>query len=108
MASNPDLVQYIADQMARAGEITSKRMFGEYGLYCNGKFFAMVCDDRLLFKPTEGGRTLLGTPVLQLPYPGAKPCFYIEDVDDHELLVALAKITCKELPEGKPKKKTNN
>ena len=92
MASNPDLVQYIADQMNRAGEITSKKMFGEYGLDCNGKFFAMVCDDRLLFKPTEGGRALLGTPVLQLPYPGAKPCFYIENVDDHELLVALAKL----------------
>ena len=37
MASNPDLVQYIADQMARAGEITFKKMFGEYGLYCNEK-----------------------------------------------------------------------
>ena len=104
MASNPDLVQYIADQVARAGEVTYKKMFGEYGLYCNGKFFAMVCDDRLLFKPTEGGRALLGSPVLQLPYPGAKPCFYIENVDDHELLVALTVATCKELLEPKPKK----
>lgn len=104
MASNPDLVQYIADQMSRAGEITFKKMFGEYGLYCNGKFFAMVCDDRLLFKSTEGGRALLGTPALQLPYPGAKHCFYIEDVDNHELLVALTKVTCKELPEVKRKK----
>ena len=104
MASNPDLVQYIADQMTRAGEVTYKKMFGEYGLYCNGKFFAMVCDDRLLLKPTEGGRALLGAPVLQLPYPGAKPCFYIENVDDHELLVALTVATCKELPEPKPKK----
>ena len=92
MASNPDLVQYIADQMNRAGEISSKKMFGEYGLYCNGKFFAMVCDDRLLFKPTEGGRALLSTPVLQLPYPGTKPCFYIENVDDHELLLAIGSI----------------
>ena len=104
MASNPSIVQYIADQMARAGEITYKKMFGEYGLYCNGKFFAMVCDDRLLFKPTEGGRTLLGNPELHLPYPGAKPCFYIGNVDDHELLVALTKITCKELPVPKCKK----
>lgn len=97
MASNPNLVQYIVDQMVRAGEITYKKMFGEYGLYCNGKFFAMVCDDRLLFKPTEGGRVLLGTPVLQSPYPDAKPCFYIEDVDDLELLVALTKVTCANL-----------
>ena len=106
MASNPDLVQYIADQMSRAGEITFKKMFGAYGLYCNGKFFAMVCDDRLLFKPTEGGWALLDMPILQSPYPGAKPCFHIEDVDDHELLVALTKVTCKELPEPKEKKKS--
>ena len=58
MATNKDLVQYIADQMARAGEVTFKKMFGEYGLYLHGKFFAMVCDDHLLFKPTEAGRQL--------------------------------------------------
>ena len=98
MASNLDLVQYITDQMARAGEITFKKMFGEYGLYCNEKFFSMVCDDRLLFKPTEGGRTLLDNPILQSPYPGAKSCFYIENINDHKLLVALTKITCKKLP----------
>ena len=42
MASNPDLVQYIADQMACAGEITFKKMFGEYGLYCNEKISGYV------------------------------------------------------------------
>lgn len=101
MATNKDLVQYIADQMARAGEVTFKKMFGEYGLYLHGKFFAMVCDDHLLFKPTEAGRKLLGIPILREPYPGGKPCFYVENVDDHELLSALASATCKELPEGK-------
>lgn len=104
MATNQDLAQYIADQMARAGEVTLKRMFGEYGLYLGGKFFAMVCDDSLLFKPTEAGRKLLGVPVLREPYPGAKPCFYVENVDDHELLAALALATCRELPAPKPKR----
>ena len=101
MATNKDLVQYIADQMARAGEVPFKKMFGDYGLYLHGKFFAMVCDDHLLFKPTEAGRQLLGTPILREPHPGGKPCFYVENVDDHELLSSLAIATCKELPEGK-------
>ena len=105
MPTNQDLVQYIADQMSRAGEITYKKMFGEYGLYCDGKFFAEVCDDCLFVKPTEAGRAILGTPVMRPPYPGAKDCFYIENVDDHELLTALAKATCAELPLPKPKKK---
>lgn len=83
MATNLDLVQYIADQMSRAGEITFKKMFGEYGIYCNGKFIAEVCDDRLFMKPTAGGEALLGVPVMLPPYPGAKNCFYIEQVDDN-------------------------
>ena len=47
MASNPELVQYIADQLSPCGTITFKKMFGEYGLYLNGKMFASVCDDTL-------------------------------------------------------------
>ena len=48
MASNPEFVQYIADQLKEAGIITYRKMFGEYGIYCDGKFFATVCDDQLL------------------------------------------------------------
>ena len=48
-----ELTAYIAEQFGGAGEITYKKMFGEYGLYCGGKFFAMVCDDRLFVKITD-------------------------------------------------------
>lgn len=105
MATDKDFAQYIADQMTRAGEVTLKRMFGEYGLYLNGTFFAMICDNRLLFKPTEAGRKLLVTPELREPYPGAKPCFYVENADDHELLTTLAIVTGHELSETKKKRK---
>lgn len=93
MATNQDFVQYIADQMSRAGEITYRKMFGEYGLYCNGMFFALTCDDKLFVKPTEAGKAILGAPVMRPPYMGSKDWFYIENVDDHELLTALAKAT---------------
>jgi hypothetical protein len=39
------------------------------------------------------------------PYEGAKPYFYIADVDDHDYLSALVRETCRHLPEPKPKKK---
>jgi hypothetical protein len=39
------------------------------------------------------------------PYPGAKPCFLIEEkLEDSEWLKKLVEITVKELPEPKPKK----
>ena len=59
MASSPELVQYIADQLSPCGTITFKKMFGEYGLYLNGKMFASVCDDTLFVKPTKAGRALV-------------------------------------------------
>ena len=43
MACSSDFVQYIADQCGGAGEITLKKMFGEYGIYCNGKIFGLIC-----------------------------------------------------------------
>ena len=56
MASNPDFVQFVADQCAGAGEITFRKMFGDYGIYCNGKIFGLICDDRFYVKPTAAGR----------------------------------------------------
>ena len=105
MASNPDFVQYIADQCAGAGEIMTKKMFGDYGIYCDGKIFGLICDDCFYLKPTEEVRPLLHTVELWPPYEGAKDYFLIADVDDHDYLSTLVRETCKALPDPKPKKK---
>lgn len=105
MASKLEFVQYAVDQLQGAGEIVYRKMFGEYGIYCDGKFFAMICDDQLFFKITEGGRKLWPELEEGIPYYGARPHFLIEELDDRERLVRLAQVTCQELPMPKPKKK---
>lgn len=105
MASNTDFVQYIADQCSGAGEIITKKMFGDYGIYCNGKIFGLICDDCFYLKPTEAGRKMLKAIDLRPPYDGAKDYFYVADVDDRDYLSALVRETCRELPEPKPKKR---
>ena len=104
MASNADFVQYIADQCSGAGDIVTKKMFGDYGIYCDGKIFGLICDDHFFLKPTKAVRDMLRTVDLRPPYEGAKDYYYIADVDDHSYLSALVRETCKELPEPKPKK----
>lgn len=104
MASNPNLVQYIADQCAGAGRITFKKMFGDYALYCDGKVFGLVCDDNLYLKPTDAVRPLLCVAILRPPYPGAKDYFYLPDVDDADYLAALVRETCRALPAPKTRK----
>ena len=105
MASSTDFVQYITDQCSGAGEITTKKMFGDYGVYCNGKIIGLICDDCFYLKPTDAGRALLRTVDMRPPYEGAKDYFYIADVDDHDYLATLISETYKVLPEPQPKKK---
>ena len=104
MASSQDFVQYIADQCAGAGEIITKKMFGDYGIYCDGKIFGLICDDCFYLKPTDVVRPLLRKVDMRSPYEGAKDYFFIEDVDDRDYMKMLVAETCKALPEPKPKK----
>ena len=105
MACSSDFVQYIADQCGGAGEITVKKMFGEYGIYCNGKIFGLICDDCFYLKPSEEVRKLLRVEELRPPYGGAKDYFYIADVDDRDYLSQIVCETCKALPEPKNKRR---
>ena len=41
MASHQDFVDYVVEQLREAGAIRSRKMFGEYGLYCDDVFFAV-------------------------------------------------------------------
>ena len=97
MSSQLDFVQYIADQCRGAGDITFRKMMGDYCIYCNGKVIGLVCDDRFFLKPTEQVRLLLKAVEMCPPYPGAKDHFHIADVDDHEHLSLLARETYRAL-----------
>ena len=104
MASNADFVQYIIDQCSDAGEIVAKKMFGDYGIYCDGKIFGLICDSCFFLKPTQAVGALLDEVVLRPPYDGAKDYFFSADVDDRDYLAMLVRETCKALPAPKPKK----
>ena len=75
-------------------------MFGEYGIYCDGKIVALICDDQLFVKPTTAGQKFIGDCVFSPPYPGAKPYLFIsgEKWDEHEWLSELIRITAAQLP----------
>jgi len=106
MASDEDFVRFLAEQMENAGVIRYRKMFGEYAIYCNEKVIALVCDNKLFVKPTEGGKAYIGEAVEAPPYNGAKPYFFIEDqFEDKEWLGGLIGLTEKELPAPKPKTK---
>ena len=107
MSSKQETVDLLLKQMTGAGQVSARKMFGEYGIYCDEKMVATVCDDHLFVKPSTAGRAFIGTVVEASPYPGAKPSFLIspKQYKDFKWLSELIAITARELP--LPKKKTN-
>lgn len=105
MSSTFDYVQYVCDQLRGAGEITYKKMFGEYGVYCNGKIIGVVCDNQLFVKKTDAGALVYPDCEEAAPYPGATPHFLCGNLEDCGLMTVFISETCRALPEPKPKKK---
>lgn len=105
MATRKATIDFILEQAAGAGSVSARKMFGEYGLYCDGRFVALVCHDQLYIKPTEAGRAFAGQLPEEAPYPGAKPHPMIngERLEDADWLAKLLRITAAAVLPPKPK-----
>lgn len=109
MASDQSYVDFVLDLIGHTGEIVAKKMFGEYGVYGNGKFFALICDNQFFIKPTKAGEEFIGSPKFGAPYPNAKPHFLIEEkLEDKAWMSTLIQLTLDALPAPKPKNKKKN
>ncbi|MDT8857265.1 TfoX/Sxy family protein [Paracoccaceae bacterium Fryx2] len=105
MATHPDTMTYICDQLQGAGRIRAVRMFGEYAVCCDDKVVALICDNTLFLKATPGARALIPDADLAPPYPGAKPCLRVDDaINDAALLARTIAAIMADLPPPKPKK----
>ena len=110
MASKQANLDFVLEQLEAARDVTARKMFGEYAIYCAGKIVALFCDDQLFVKPTAEGRAFIGKVREAPPYTGAKPWFLIsgDRCEDGEWLSELVRITERMLPLPKlkaPKKK---
>ena len=53
MVGKSEFVEYLLDLLAEFGPVESRTMFGGYGIYMQGRMFAIVVDDNLYFKTDE-------------------------------------------------------
>lgn len=104
MSSSLEYVQFVAEQLSELEEISYRKMFGEYAFYYKGKVFGGVYDNRFLIKVTAQGKKLCTGFEEQLPYEGAKPMIFINELDDKDFLKNLVEVTWQALPFSKKKK----
>lgn len=108
MATKQSTVDYILDQLVIIPNVSYRKMFGEYALYCGSKVVALICGDILFVKITEQGREFVDNNYQEgFAYKGAKPSMQIDWdlVEDREWLSNLILITEENLPVPKTKKK---
>ena len=56
MAVSDDYRDFVLEQLARAGRVSARAMFGGVGLYLDGLFFALIDEDTLYFKTDDSNR----------------------------------------------------
>jgi TfoX/Sxy family transcriptional regulator of competence genes len=107
MASKQDVVDEIINSMSGAGEVASRKMFGEYAIYLGDRVVGLVCDDQLFMKVTPGSAALAKEDIKAPPYPGAKPYFVVSGDywDDRDYLAALAQAVARDVPPPKKRRK---
>ena len=105
MATDKSFIDTVIDKLQPL-EIIAKPMFGEYGLYYQGKNFALVCDNTLFVKITAAGTDIAGRVSKGSPYEGAKPAYRISPakLNDRDWIITLVKVTSDALPLPKKKK----
>ncbi len=107
MATDPSFIEHVLGTVELEGQLTARRMFGEYGFHFDGKFIALACEDSFFIKQTSAiDRYGLDLP-MRPPYPGAKPYPVADELlDEPERLRRLLIDTAAELPPPKPKRKS--
>jgi TfoX/Sxy family transcriptional regulator of competence genes len=104
MSTSAATIDHLTDTLS-ALPLTSRRMFGEYALYLDGKTVAFVCDDTLFIKPTAGALALLPEVERGPAYPGSKDYIIGSEVlDDPELCARVLRVVASETAPPKPKK----
>ena len=92
MASTKEYRDYVIEELSIIDGITYKPMMGEFLLYYNGLLFGGIYDDRFLVKKVDNNKKYDMEEVI--PYENAKPMYYVEDIDNQELLKGIVLDTC--------------
>ena len=102
MATTHDFIEFVCEQIKGVGDLTYKKMFGEYMVYVNQKPVILICNNTAYVKKLDCVKEFHKTEEAGFPYKGAKE-HYVLDVDNREALKNIVLALEKVIPV--PKKK---
>ena len=103
MACNIDFIEFLCTKLAPLGEVSHRKMMGDYLIYVNGKCVITACDNIAYVKKLPCIAAMMDDAETGSPYPGAKEA-YILDVSDGRKVLNVIRILWDELPFPKSRK----
>ncbi|HTR86410.1 MAG TPA: TfoX/Sxy family protein [Reyranella sp.] len=74
MVASDDFAEFLREQLAPMGRVSTRRMFGKTGVFCEGVMFTMVTDNTLYVRVDDGNRAVFaeaaGSPPLNYAKKG--------------------------------------
>ena len=104
MACTPEFVDFVAAQLADAGAVRVRKMFGDHLLYVDEKPAVLLCDNVAYVKMHPVLEAWMADAETGHPYPGAK-LHYILDVEHRAEALRVVKILAEVLPLPTPRRK---
>lgn len=104
MACSTEFIEFICDILAPLGDVSSRKMMGDYIIYVNGKNVITACDNTAFVKKLPSIIELMADAECGCPYEGAKEA-YILDFRDRQKVLRVIETLWKDLPFPKSKKK---
>lgn len=104
MSCSVDFIEYVCSQLSSVGEVSSRKMMGDYLIYIDEKPVIIACDNLCYVKKVPEIESLMVEAECGFPYPGAKE-HYILDIDHKKEAMMVVKILRDVLPYPKQRKK---
>ena len=104
MATSREYALFVENLFRGVEGFSMKRMFGEYGIYLQGRVLGFLCDEQILLQDTPTARKLLPNAERKELFPGSKLFIIFSDEGNHHLLQSVAQAMWEELPVPKPRK----
>lgn len=105
MACTSDFIESVCNELLPLGEVSSRKMMGDYIIYVNGKCVITACDNTAFIKKLPCIEELMTDAESGYPYPGSKEA-YILDFRDRRKVLAVIDTLWKHIPYPKSKRKT--
>ena len=104
MACSIEFIEFVCDKLVPLGEVTSRKMMGDYVIYVNGKCVITACDNNAYIKKLPCIEKMMEGTKCGSPYPGAKEAD-IMDFADMNKVIKVIETAWEALPYPKTKKK---